>query len=162
MYQIQQRDLQIAYGLDKFGINESVGNWRELLTAAFAIWRNDVGHSCCSSKTAVENLPEYLTFFSAAANNNNSMDDDNVVMSNSSPSNGDMMGNIGDRMNMSNQRNGGGGIGITGNRNNHGGNGGNGGSGVGVRNNNNNRSNSMAATSQFSQSDTRSTMEDEC
>ncbi|GMF03847.1 unnamed protein product [[Candida] boidinii] len=83
------------------------------------------------------------------------MDDDNVVMSNSSPSNGDMMGNIGDRMNMSNQRNGGGGIGITGNRNNHGGNGGNGGNGVGVRNSNNNRSNSMAATSQFSQSDTR-------
>ncbi|GMF82561.1 unnamed protein product [[Candida] boidinii] len=72
------------------------------------------------------------------------MDDDNVVMSNSSPSNGDNGLMMGDRMNMGTQRNGDGG-GISGNRNNNRGGG----------NNNNNRSNSMAATSQFSQSDTR-------
>ncbi|GME90397.1 unnamed protein product [Ambrosiozyma monospora] len=56
MFQIQQRDLQLSFGLDKFGMSDTVNNWRELLTAAFTIWRNDVGGSCCSSKTAIENI----------------------------------------------------------------------------------------------------------
>lgn len=55
LFQIQQRDLQLFFGLDKF-TNTISENWRDLLTAAFAIWRNDVGGSCCSSKTAIENL----------------------------------------------------------------------------------------------------------
>jgi uncharacterized Zn-finger protein len=55
LFQIQQRDLQLFFGLDKF-TNTISENWRDLLTAAFAIWRNDVGSSCCSSKTAIENL----------------------------------------------------------------------------------------------------------
>ncbi|KAG7799496.1 hypothetical protein KL944_004094 [Ogataea haglerorum] len=56
MFQIQQRDLQLAFGLDKFGASETAKNWRELMTAAYSIWRNDVGVSCCSSKTAIENV----------------------------------------------------------------------------------------------------------
>lgn len=55
LFQIQQRDLQLFFGLDKFS-NSISKNWRDLLTAAFAIWRNDVGNSCCSSKTAIDNL----------------------------------------------------------------------------------------------------------
>lgn len=55
LFQIQQRDLQLFFGLDKFTSTISE-NWRDLLTAAFAIWRNDVGASCCSSKTAIDNL----------------------------------------------------------------------------------------------------------
>lgn len=55
LFQIQQRDLQLFFGLDKF-TNSISENWRDLLTAAFAIWRNDVGGSCCSSKTAIDNL----------------------------------------------------------------------------------------------------------
>ncbi|TID19295.1 hypothetical protein CANINC_003724 [Pichia inconspicua] len=55
LFQIQQRDLQLFFGLDKFTSTISE-NWRDLLTAAFAIWRNDVGTSCCSSKTAIDNL----------------------------------------------------------------------------------------------------------
>lgn len=55
LFQIQQRDLQLFFGLDKF-TNSISKNWRDLLTAAFAIWRNDVGNSCCSSKTAIDNL----------------------------------------------------------------------------------------------------------
>lgn len=55
LFQIQQRDLQLFFGLDKFTSTIS-DNWRDLLTAAFAIWRNDVGSSCCSSKTAIDNL----------------------------------------------------------------------------------------------------------
>lgn len=55
LFQIQQRDLQLFFGLDKF-TNTISKNWRDLLTAAFAIWRNDVGSSCCSSKTAIDNL----------------------------------------------------------------------------------------------------------
>jgi hypothetical protein len=55
LFQIQQRDLQLFFGLDKF-TNTISKNWRDLLTAAFAIWRNDVGASCCSSKTAIDNL----------------------------------------------------------------------------------------------------------
>lgn len=55
LFQIQQRDLQLFFGLDKF-TNTISENWRDLLTAAFAIWRNDVGSSCCSSKTAIDNL----------------------------------------------------------------------------------------------------------
>lgn len=56
MFQIQQRDLQLMFGLDKFGMTGTVNNWRELLTAAFSIWRNDVGGSCCSSRTAIDNM----------------------------------------------------------------------------------------------------------
>lgn len=55
LFQIQQRDIQLCFGLDKFS-NTISNNWRDLLTAAFAIWRNDVGQSCCSSKTAIDNL----------------------------------------------------------------------------------------------------------
>ena len=55
LFQIQQRDLQLFFGLDKF-TNTISKNWRDLLTAAFAIWRNDVGSSCCSSRTAIDNL----------------------------------------------------------------------------------------------------------
>lgn len=56
MFQIQQRDMQLMFGLDKFGMSGTVNNWRELLTAAFSIWRNDVGGSCCSSRTAIDNM----------------------------------------------------------------------------------------------------------
>ncbi|QPG74885.1 hypothetical protein FOA43_002222 [Brettanomyces nanus] len=56
MFQIQQRDMQLMFGLDKFGMTGTVNNWRELLTAAFSIWRNDVGGSCCSSRTAIDNM----------------------------------------------------------------------------------------------------------
>ncbi|VEU21720.1 DEKNAAC102370 [Brettanomyces naardenensis] len=56
MFQIQQRDMQLMFGLDKFGMTGTVSNWRELLAAAFSIWRNDVGGSCCSSRTAIDNM----------------------------------------------------------------------------------------------------------
>ncbi|ODV85873.1 hypothetical protein CANARDRAFT_185399, partial [[Candida] arabinofermentans NRRL YB-2248] len=61
MFQIQQYDIQKSFGLDKFGMNNdndtlNNNNWRNLLTAAFSIWRNDVGQSCCSSRTAVESV----------------------------------------------------------------------------------------------------------
>ncbi|KAH3670725.1 hypothetical protein OGAPHI_001240 [Ogataea philodendri] len=61
MFQIQQRDLQLAFGLDKFSSNENASNWRELMTAAFSIWRNDVGDSCCSSRMAIENVESSTT-----------------------------------------------------------------------------------------------------
>lgn len=55
LFQIQQRDMQLIFGIDKFS-NSIANNWRDLLTVAFSVWRNDVGESCCSSKTAINNL----------------------------------------------------------------------------------------------------------
>ncbi|CDK30049.1 unnamed protein product [Kuraishia capsulata CBS 1993] len=59
MYQMQQRELQASFGLD--GKGSSSGNWRQMLIAAFAVWRNDVGGSCCSSRTAIENTSSAQT-----------------------------------------------------------------------------------------------------
>lgn len=55
LFQIQQRDMQLIFGIDKFS-NSISNNWRDLLTVAFSVWRNDAGESCCSSKTAINNL----------------------------------------------------------------------------------------------------------
>lgn len=55
LFQIQQRDMQLIFGIDKFS-NTIANNWRDLLTVAFSVWRNDVGESCCSSKTAINDL----------------------------------------------------------------------------------------------------------
>lgn len=55
LFQIQQRDTQLIFGIERFS-NSISNNWRDLLAIGFSTWRNDVAISCCSSKSDIDKL----------------------------------------------------------------------------------------------------------